>query len=107
MRQGFEWPDSEPLEIVDSTGLPALRYALIYVESRGQIDSLQRMGVYFSELPIFASDRERYRGKCGVVDNSGDLQGLFVYALLPGRGARMVRKTPPARFRFAPTRRGG
>jgi hypothetical protein len=91
MRQSFDWLNTTAVPDTDSTGLPALRYALIYVESREHVDSLRRVGIYYSQLPIFVSDVARYEGKCGVVDNTGDLQGGFLYALVPAAAYNLWR----------------
>jgi len=83
LRQAFDWPQTAALPETDSAGLPALRYALIYLESKAQYDALKRMKVFFRQRPVFASQLERYRGKCGVFDNAGDMHGVFVHAFIP------------------------
>lgn len=83
LRQAFDWLTTAAIPETDPTGLPALRYALIYLETREQYDALKRMKVYFRQRPLFASQLERYRDQCGVFDNAGDMHGVFVHALIP------------------------
>jgi choice-of-anchor A domain-containing protein len=82
-REAFSWANTSELPLTDSDGLPALYYAWIYVESKAQIDALRRMRIFTSTMPLFTSDLQKYMGKCGVLDYSGDGTGIFVHAILP------------------------
>lgn len=96
LRQGFNWSATSALPVTtNEPGLsqpaPAMHYAIIYVNNDEQYDQMNRSGLYFRKLPLFPSELERYRDKCGTVDGRGDLRGEFVFSLMPASVYNLIR----------------
>ncbi|MBO6934169.1 MAG: fibronectin type III domain-containing protein [Deltaproteobacteria bacterium] len=82
LRRAFSWEATESLPETDAEGRPALHYVMVYVRSDDELDLLEQL-VPSSTLPLFESERERWRGQTGVLHNRGDIEGLFRFAVLP------------------------
>lgn len=83
LRQSFSWSSTTELPTTDARGLPALRYAMLYIEDHVQIEGLKKAGIYFRQRPLFEVELARYEGQCGELGTPSDDRGTFVYALLP------------------------
>src|SRR5262249_43931391 len=96
MRQGFDWMNTSALAETDAQDLPVMRYALIYIETRQQYRDLQSSGIYFSQYPIFVSELERFRDKCGRITPPSDTRGMFLYSIMPAAVYNQLRTAAQA-----------
>lgn len=91
MLQDFSWDMTQPLAETDPDGHPALYSAKIYVQNRRQLAQLDRLQIHHDDLPIIGTEMEKYFGTCGTLDFSGDGNGWFVFAIIPGKAFNLIR----------------
>jgi hypothetical protein len=101
------WLITPQVAETDPDGHPALRYALIYLETKEQLAGLDRMRLLWSAQPLVRSHMQPYFGKCGHMEHASDGKGVFVFAVLPAKLYNYIRQagiysalhglTPPVR----------
>ncbi len=84
LRDGFSWEAAYDLPETDSSGRPALYYALIYLQSRDDTELLEEIGVHHSFVPLFEEERAKWKGHAGFFTLEGDGEGVFTFAVIPG-----------------------
>ncbi len=91
--QSFNWANTSALPETNPDGTPTLYYANIYIRNETERELLDRFLIHYSGKPFFDDELEAlYKGKCGALDLSGDGNGLFVFALLPGKTYNRIRQ---------------
>ncbi|HKO94248.1 MAG TPA: furin-like repeat-containing protein, partial [Polyangiaceae bacterium] len=92
MLQAFDWSATTALPETNADGTPTLFYVNIYIRNETERELLDRFLIHYSGKPFFADELDvLYKGKCGSVDLSGDGNGLFVFAMLPGKTYNRIR----------------
>ncbi len=84
LRDAFSWESTNEIPEADSSGRPALYYALVYLQSLDDVELLDLTGVHHSGIPLFEEERERWRGQTGFFTFEGDGEGVFRFAIIPG-----------------------
>lgn len=84
LRDAFSWEETDEIPETDSSGRPALYYALVYLQSLDDVELLDLTGVHHSGIPLFEEERERWRGQTGFFMFEGDGEGVFRFAIIPG-----------------------
>lgn len=92
LRDAFHWNETQALAELNEEGLPALYYALVYVEDRDQLEALDLLQFHHSTLPLFADELETWTGQQGIFTHEGDGRGLFMFAFVPGQVYNLIRK---------------
>jgi hypothetical protein len=87
MVEQFTWHDGKPyLREYDLDNRPLLYYANIYIENAKQMRRLTEFLISYKQTPLFHTELpDDYFGSCGTLTPSGDLEGEWVFAVLPGR----------------------
>ncbi|MCG8556654.1 MAG: hypothetical protein MJD61_15415, partial [Proteobacteria bacterium] len=91
LKQRFAWRESQFLPETDPDGNPALRYGLIYVERPQQLEQLDKMGVFWSTLPLFREEIRQWFGSCGHFRKAFDEKGGFVFAVFQAHMYNIMR----------------
>lgn len=92
MLQSFSWASAPAVAETNEDGTPTLYYANIYLRNEVERELLDRFLIHYSGKPFFDDELEAlYKGKCGPLDLSGDGNGLFVFAILPGKTYNRIR----------------
>src|SRR5262245_53491748 len=65
VKSGFAWGSALPER--DQSGQHALRYMLIGVRSREELEALDIMRVHWDMLPLFPEEKTKWAGKRGLV----------------------------------------
>jgi hypothetical protein len=90
--EAFSWQSASELLETDGSGRPALYYALIYLQSRDDLELLDLTAVHHSFVPLFAEEREKWKGQVGFFTLDGDGQGVFTFAVIPGIFFNIMRE---------------
>jgi hypothetical protein len=62
------------------------------VHKREQLELLERLRIHYSFKPLLVPELERFRDKCGSTNYSGDGEGIFVFAVIPGFQYNLIRR---------------
>ena len=92
MRRGFSWSKTRPVPETLPDGKPTLWYASIYVRDREELAGLDDLLIHHQNRPLFLTEMEGYRGRCGAIEYDGDGAGTFVFAVLPGITYNLIRQ---------------
>ena len=92
LRDAFSWDTFAEVAERDSSGRPALHYALLYMQHPWQLDYLRSLGIHHSFVPLFEEERTQWRGRAGVFTLEGDREGVFAFALVPGGFLNLLRE---------------
>ena len=92
LREGFSWDAFDEVPERDASGRPALHYVLLYMQHSWQVDYLRAVGIHHSFVPLFEEERARWQGQAGVFTLEGDREGVFAFALVPGRFLNVLRE---------------
>jgi len=93
LRTSFDWATTVALPEVDATsGGPSLYYAIVYISDPDQIDGLEAMELPVSALPLFDSERDRWTGLRGQLQQIGDGEGVFQFVVLPAHVYNVIRE---------------
>lgn len=91
LRENFSWRHMPRLPDRDPTGMPALYYGVIYLESAEQAADLDRLSIFWSPMPLFRSHIGQYRGQCGKTTHAADTRGVLVYAIFQSTTYNLFR----------------
>jgi hypothetical protein len=91
IRDAFSWSNTRPVPETDAQGRPSLWYAMIYLQNKDDLESLDTLLIHHSRFPLFFG-AGRWQGKCGTFDFRGDGKGVFVYAVIPGAVYNKIRE---------------
>jgi len=91
LREAFDWAATEEVPETDPDGYIALHYVLVFLDSDERRDLLEALEVPHDSLPFFAEERVQWEGRSGVFENFGDGNGLFEFAVMPGRVLNALR----------------
>ncbi len=90
-RDSSRWANTSAIPEVNEDGYPSLRYALIYIESQDQLETLEAYQIDWDFLPMFREERAKWSGQKGIFEFIGDGRGVFVYAFLPAAVYNAIR----------------
>jgi hypothetical protein len=85
LRRGFSWGRVTPLALRDPQNQHAVRYAVISIESKEQLEALDILGLHWDSMPLFAEEQAKWSGKKGFVTLPQDDEGALVFALIPAK----------------------
>lgn len=88
----FSWESTESVPALNPVGDPSLRYALIYIEDDSQIETLAQYGIEWDSLPYFPQEYEKWEDQSGVFAFEGNVDGVFVFAFIPGEIYNAIRE---------------
>jgi hypothetical protein len=91
IRDNFAWDRIAKLPETDVHGHPAIFHGLIYIDSKEKLAALNRLRIFWSELPLSERYMSGLRGKCGRVEHATDGRGVVVYAIFPARLFNILR----------------
>ncbi|MDX2054380.1 MAG: hypothetical protein SFV15_18410 [Polyangiaceae bacterium] len=92
MRRAFSWNKTRSVPETLPDGKPTLWYASIYVRDREELAGLDDLLIHHQNRPLFLTEMEGYRGRCGAIEYDGDGAGTFVFAVLPGITYNLIRQ---------------
>jgi hypothetical protein len=94
MRDSFRWKDTLPVPEAFADGNPRMYYGLVYLESRAAVQALDLFRIHYQNAPLFEQEMSllEQQGVAGTFSYSGDGQGQWVYALVPGGVYNAIRQ---------------
>jgi hypothetical protein len=91
MVQGFSWAQTQALPELTAEGHPTLFYANIYIRNATELALLDTFRIHWEKRPIFDNELQAYAGRCGTFRYEGDGEGIFVFAVIPGKTYNRIR----------------
>ena len=92
LRESFRWENTSALPENNSSGQPALHYAIILIDDPESEEILRISGIHFDGMPLFEEELEPYSGKVGTVELQSDGKSAALYAIIPAGAYNVFRE---------------